>query len=280
LTTTYESSARQTRGVQIQSVSRAVSLLMLVATRKTDGSGKTLAEAANLPIPTAHHLLSTLVAEGLLTRNGHAQYELGPKVAVLSEAIQHDLTAPSYLLNGLTNLVDRTAETCYIAAWRQGEIHLLASMPGRQPVQVAVPTGLYRDAHARASGKLFLAHVDDETRKAYLDSHPMRRLTENTITNRKEFERRLEQVVSDGFAIDEEEYADGVCCVSVPVVSDGTMVAAFSMSVPTQRWLKQKDALITATIESAVSAIAALEDRTYGQMGRDASVRRRRKSKP
>jgi DNA-binding IclR family transcriptional regulator len=237
------------KGVQIQSVARSIKLLTLVARRRTDGSGKALAEAAGLPVPTAHHLLATLVAEGLLSRGPHARYELGPLAAVLSEAVQHEREPPSYLLAGLNELVARTRETCYIAAWRQGEIRLLASMPGRQAVQVAVPIGPYSDAHARASGKLFLAYVGDEAREAFLDVHPLRPLTSRTITDRRKLEADLQSVCEAGYAIDEEEFEDGVCCVSVPVLSEGVLLAAYSMSVPAQRWSKDRDDLIATAIE-------------------------------
>lgn len=244
------------KSVRIQSVARSVQLLMLVARHRTDGSGKALAEAAELSVPTAHHLLSTLVSEGMLSRGPHARYELGPLAAELSEAVQHDRKPPAYLLSGLEELVGCTRETCYIAAWRQGEIKLLASMPGSQAVQVAVPTDVYSDAHARASGKLFLAYASAEDRETFLKAHPLRSITAKTITDRQDLDAELARVLEAGFAIDEEEFEEEVCCASVPVLSEGALLAAYSMSVPAQRWEKQKSDLISKAIEVGLSISA------------------------
>lgn len=248
---------RASKEVRIQSVTRATTLLTLVATKRTNGSGKALAEAAGLAVPTAHHLLATLVAEGFLAQDEHARYLLGPKVAVLAEALQRDLTPPSYLLTALHRLADATGETAYLAAWRQGEIHLLSAIEGHQPVRVSVPASPYRDAHARASGKLFLAHLDADVRDAYLSAHPLRKLTSHTITARRRFVASLEEIRERGYALDDEEFQQGVSCISVPVIEDDVIVAAYSLSIPTQRFREQTQALIDAALDAAASVHVA-----------------------
>lgn len=240
--------------VRIQSVTRATTLLTLVATNRTNGSGKALAQAAGLAVPTAHHLLATLVAEGFLAQDEHARYLLGPKIAVLTEALQRELTPPSYLLAALRELADRTGETSYLAAWRQGEIHLLSAIEGHHPVRVSVPTSPYRDAHARASGKMFLAHLQPEAVDAYLSAHPLRKLTKATITTRKRFVEELERTRERGYALDDEEFQPGVSCISAPVIEDDVIVAAYSLSIPTQRYHERSRELTHATLAAAASA--------------------------
>lgn len=244
----------QPREMRVQSVSRATNLLMLVATRKTNGSGKALAQEAGLAVPTAHHLLATLVSEGFLAQDERARYLLGPKVAVLAEALQRELTPPNYLLEALQGLVAETGETSYLAAWRHGEIHLISAIEGHHPVRVSVPTSPYHDAHARATGKLFLAFLDEDVRNGYLGAHPLRKLTSHTITVRKRLLKDLEATRERGYALDDEEFQNGVSCVSAPVLEDGVMVAAFSLSVPTQRWHESSEELIAAAQHAAASS--------------------------
>jgi DNA-binding IclR family transcriptional regulator len=238
---------------------------MLVATAKTDGTGKSLAQAAGLAIPTTHHLLTTLVAEGLLAKDANTRYVLGPKTSVLSEAVQRDTAAPSYLIGGLNRLIEETGETCYLALWRQGDIHLAAAMPGRHPVQVAVPSAPYRDAHARATGKLFLAYIRDDARDTYLETHPLRQLTQSTITSRDRLEAELHDIRRRGFATDHEEFQEGVSCAAAPVLADGMILAAYAMSVPKQRWSRSKADLIAAIVDTAASAAGASSGKGDGQ---------------
>ncbi|MFI5427061.1 helix-turn-helix domain-containing protein [Aeromicrobium sp. UC242_57] len=92
---------------EVRSVARASRLLIAVASGETDGSGKALAEALGLAVPTAHHILSTLVAEGLLAKSESSRYYVGPRAAIVAEAHLRATAAPAYLDEPLRKLVER-----------------------------------------------------------------------------------------------------------------------------------------------------------------------------
>lgn len=243
---------------RIQSVSRALDLLTLVADGATDTNGTALARAAGLAVPTAHHLLSTLTARGMLARDAHGGYVLGPAVAALADAYQRDTSPPDYLLGPLRQLVRSTGETGYLAAWRQGEIRMMAVVDGALPVRVSVPDGAYLDAHARASGKLLLALADEERRADYLSRHPLRAVTPRTITAGSRFATALAKIRATGYAVDEEEFQLGVSCVATPVTRGSAVIASYALSVPSERFRARRaeltEALLTASGSVAGSA--------------------------
>lgn len=239
---------------RIQSVARASQLLTLVASKRTNNSGKALAEAAGLAVPTAHHLLSTLAAEGLLAQDERARYLLGPKITVLANALDRDGAPPGYMLSTLHEIAEKTGETAYLVKWRRSDIQIVNVVEGTHPVRVVVPEGPYRDAHARASGKLFLAFLDEDIREDYLRSHPIRKLTPNTISARGKLMKDLETIRERGYAIDQEEFQEGVSCVSVPVFEDDVILAGYSISVPTQRFDEHRERLISVLLELASAA--------------------------
>jgi IclR family transcriptional regulator, acetate operon repressor len=263
--------AIKTPQTRIQSVSRAIRLLMLVACGETDGTAKELARAAGLPAPTAHHLLSTLVDEGVLAKDSKARYLLGTKVAVLADALQRAVTAPEYLMEPLRQLAATTGETSYLAVWRQGDIRVQASVEGNHPVRVSLPLGPYTDAHARATGKLLLAMASPELRSAYLASHPPRPLTPRTIVDGERLNDEFERIRARGYAIDIEEFQQGVSCVSAPVVDEGVVVAAYSISVPSQRFQERQPYLVDAVVSVAGAAGrrgTSVADGSTGDVGR------------
>jgi IclR family transcriptional regulator, acetate operon repressor len=226
---------------------------MLVAGGRAEPTGKGLARAAGLPVPTAHHLLSTLVDEGLLAKDSKARYQLGMKVAVLADALQRAVTAPEYLLEPLRQLALTTGETAYLATWRQGDIRIQASFDGTHPVRVSLPVGPYTDAHARATGKLLLAMAGQELRSTYLLAHPPRALTPRTVVDLERLEEEFEAIRLNGHALDEEQFEPGVCCVAAPVIDEGIVVASYSISVPTQRFNEKRLWLIDAVVTIAKS---------------------------
>ncbi len=62
------------------------------------------------------------------------------------------------------------------------------------------------------------------------------RLTENTITDKRELEKELGKVREQGFALDREENEKDVCCVAAPIRNyQGEVIAAISISSPVFR---------------------------------------------
>ena len=247
----------------IQSVSRATGLLLLVAEEANGQTAKQCADALGLPLATTHHLLSTLVAERLLSKDGRRRYHLGPKVGALADAFARQMMPPEYLLDPLRHLADMTAETAHLCAWRHGEVVALASLEGSQAVRVsAVHTGLQGAAHARASGKLLLALAPEATVNAYLSSHPLEPFTARTIVDRDELEHELEQIRARGYAIDDEEFAPDVACVAAPIAIGDAVIGAYSVSAPLGRFRQRKQWLIEAVRSAARAGAGAIPDDT------------------
>jgi IclR family acetate operon transcriptional repressor len=239
---------------RIQSVERAARLLLLLA-RSQDGSTVThAARELDLAVPTAHHLLATLASEGLAVKDSRRRYALGPRIAVLADGFARQ-AAPEYLLRPLRWLAEETGETAYLAAWGEGEIRALASVEGANPVRVAeVDRGAYRHAHARATGKLLLAHARPELREAYLAAHPLERLTPRTIVDREALDAELRAIRARGYAEDREEYHEGIACVSAPVLYDGDVIAAYTVSTPAHGFARRRASLRAAVFAAADAA--------------------------
>jgi DNA-binding IclR family transcriptional regulator len=90
--------------------------------------------------------------------------------------------------------------------------------------------------HCTANGKVFLAFGTAE-----LPAGALRRRTPNTITDRAELARVLEDVRRDGVATAVDELEVGLAAVATPVFGPaGHVIAALSVSGPTQRWRSRR----------------------------------------
>jgi IclR family acetate operon transcriptional repressor len=254
--------APTTTGTRIRSVARASQVLLWVAGQPHGATAKEIADAHRLALPTAYHLLNTLVDQGLLAKDLHRRYILGPSTALLAEAHLRAKSVPESLLSALRELSRRTEETAYLADWGEYDIRVLGSVEGKQLLRVAeVGSGTYEHGHARANGKVLLAWAPVEVRQAYLRNHPLVPVTKNTICESRQFEKELERVRERGYAYDDEEYAIGVCCVGAPVLVNDHVIAALGMSVPAKRFEERK-AELTATLLDVVGSIQAGQERS------------------
>jgi len=241
----------------IRSVSRASQILVHLGEQQESRSAKEIAAALGLALPTAYHLLGTLVGEGLLTKDSGRHYQLGPALAAITDAYMRQFTPPDYLVGPLRQLAEASGETAYVGCWRQHRLAVLASVEGRNAVRVAgVHIGFVGFGHARASGKVLLAFAPDSVREAYLLENPLVSVTPRTIVEPGELQLELERTRLLGFAVDEEEFRDGVACVAAPLLESGFPVAAYSISAPVERFRRRRQDLIDLVVDATRQAAA------------------------
>ncbi|ROQ04626.1 IclR family transcriptional regulator [Rathayibacter sp. PhB93] len=238
----------------IQSVERAVQIVLLVADEPRVLAGD-IAARLGLTASTTHHLLSTLVQEGLLSKDSARQYELGDASERIADAVTRQLRPPAELRHALAELARRTGESCYLTAWRGDRIRVIAVTEGDHAVRVSgLVVGYSDDIHARVGARVMLAHADERLRDWALSGYDYTALTSNTLRSRAELEAELERIRSTGIARDEEELRTGVYSISVPIRVDGRVRAALSLTAPIDRFRANEDAYIAALHGCAASA--------------------------
>jgi IclR family acetate operon transcriptional repressor len=241
-------------GGHVRSVDKAARILLLFGSDETL-TARDVAERLSMPVPTAYNLLETLVASRLLGKTPARAYELGPAVGVLSDALQRRLAPPTFLLEPLHELAATTRETAYLSRWQDDDAVILATVEGVHELRVSgLHSGTRGHAHARASGKLFLAHATAEARERYLGLHPLTALTPATIADRGTLDAELERTLATGLSYDREEFAEGVTCVSAPVLEYGVVIATYTVAAPTVRFDAAGDRFAAAVKAAAAAA--------------------------
>jgi IclR family acetate operon transcriptional repressor len=245
----------------IQSVERAARILLFVA----DSPGVQATEIAarfELSMPTAHHLLSTLVQEGLLRKDSARRYGLGSGCERIGEGVARQLRPPAELRSALSDLARRTGESCYLTAWRGDRIRVIAVVEGEHAVRVAgLEVGYSDDIHARVGARVMLAHADADLRDWALSGYDYAPLTPKTVRDRAELDAELDLIRSTGVAYDREELRVGVHSISAPVWLDGRVRAALSLTAPSGRFQAHED-----DYAAALHACADLSRRLQGEI--------------
>jgi IclR family transcriptional regulator, acetate operon repressor len=110
---------------------------------------------------------------------------------------------------------------------------------GSQAVRVGnLYPGLRGNEYARAAGKVLLAFLPEERLDTYMRHTSMTMLTPHTITDPTYLRADLLNVRKNGYALDREGFAEGVCCLSVPIMGRGATVpgVAISVTIPSHRF--------------------------------------------
>lgn len=244
--------------LRINSVGRAMKILIEIARSDFGLTPRELSQRLGIERQTIYHLLHTLSALSVVTKGEEGRMKLGLRVGELARAFERQFSAPEYLVPVVNELSRITGETCYAVGWWDGEIVTLAITRGDHAVQAAeVPRGQYGQAHARAAGKLLLATAPSNRRLAYLDKHAIERNTAATITDRNALDAEFARIRGEQVALDHEEFAEGVCCLAVPL-GGADAPYALALSAPSQRFY---DNVATYVGEARRLSAASREDR-------------------
>lgn len=199
-----------------------------------------LSQRAGVPVPTAHRLVSELVAGQALQRLENGRYVVGRrlwevgllapvqgKLRELAEPFLHDVYAA-------------TMATVHLAVRDHDEVLYLHRMQGRTSVPIVSTVGSRLPMHATGVGKVLLAYAPPDVQERVLTRQL--RITPFTITRPDVLRAQLNQVRRNGVAATSEEMSLGACSLAVPVVrsSDGAVVAAIGVVVATLKRNRQQ----------------------------------------
>ncbi|SIS13236.1 IclR family transcriptional regulator [Natronorubrum thiooxidans] len=97
--------------------------------------------------------------------------------------------------------------------------------------------GKRRPLHSLASGKVILAAWDDDKVDQYIAEKGLTEYTSNTTTDPDSLYEELNHIREQGYAVNNEEYMDGLCGVSVPVYTpENELLGALGVFGPTSRF--------------------------------------------
>lgn len=217
---------------------RMFELLDLVCATGQPFSLADAVRSSGWPKPSVHRMLAQLEAGGLITREpGGRLYAPAARLVRLAENVLSADTRRGVRHAVLRQLVSAVGESCNLTALSGTDVMYLDRVESAFPLRMELKAGTRVPIHCSASGKLFLAHMADQALAELLDSLPLPRYTATTLTQRQALEDELAQIVRQGYAVDAEEFVDGLVCVAVPVLQAGnrSVRTAVALQAPAAR---------------------------------------------
>jgi IclR family transcriptional regulator, KDG regulon repressor len=222
---------------RIQAIERAVSILNAFSSEDPELGVTELAERLGLHKSTVHRFMVNLDAAGLVERNPRSgRYRLGLRIFELGGLVMQQMNLWDEALPFLEGLVRDTGETGHLAVLDGGEAIYIERVEARRALRVPSAIGRGYPAHATNLGKVLLADLPPEQVEAIVAERGLAAYTPHTITDPLELEAELERIREHGYAIDNEEYDEGLRCIGAPVRDhSGRVVAALGIGGPVTR---------------------------------------------
>jgi len=237
---------------RVQSVDRAFSLLEHLA----DGGGTlTLSELAvrsELPMPTIHRLMRSLVNQGYVRQEPSRRYALGPRMIRLGDVAGKMLG--SWAEPRLSRLVDDFGETTNMAMLDGLSAVYVAQVPSPKSMRMFTEVGHAVMLHCTGVGKAILSMLDDDEVLAIVRRAGMPARTEHTMTTPDALLAAIADIRARGYAVDDEEQEHGVRCVAAPIPGL-PYKAAVSLSGPVSRVTADQTETMARALQAAAKQL-------------------------
>lgn len=214
-------------------VERALSILELVAVGNQGLSNSDLSRRLKIPKSSASYILRVLEKRDYLRRDGEGKYRLGLKLLSLTGGAMTHMDVRE---------VAKPVMKIFLVKSRLPEAHLAVLDNGRAVyvekveaensfIKMDIWVGHRLPIHTTAIGKVLVAFLPEEQIVQILDLRGMEKKTKRSIVSPQKFLREAGRVRKYGFAVDDEENADGVRCIAAPIFDvKGNVIAAFGTS--------------------------------------------------
>ena len=191
-----------------------------------------IAELLDVDKSNASHILKTLVAAGYASQNSSRRYSAVSQKTCSTN--QHSLTeviaCKEICRPALEEIVQTTGECAHLAVLVEDRVWYIDKVDSLRPLKVDHPIGSLSPLHCTALGKAFLTFGN-----AKIPSE-LKLYTHKTIVNLPHLHQELLQTRRVGFAIDNEEFSEGIRCAAHPLFDGrGGMIAAIGISGPSVR---------------------------------------------
>ncbi|MGB3929265.1 MAG: IclR family transcriptional regulator [Sphingobium sp.] len=214
----------------ISALARSLAMLEAVLADRDGRSLAVLAEQLGVPKATAHRQIATLIQEDYLRRLPGGRLVAGKRLQALAQQAddkQVIVAAAAPVLHRLAARLNCVAQLGTL----ENDMVTYRIKTGQGAGDFFTKVGLQLEAYCTGIGKVLLAALPEGQREAYLATGPFPRLTDATITDPAVLRSHLQQVREQGFARDDQEIAEGLVCLAVPVGSvNGNAAAAISVS--------------------------------------------------
>lgn len=238
----------------VQAVSNAIDILDILGDFEHELSISEIVGQLGLTKSNVNKLLANLEAFGYVEHNRYTgNFRLGVKTFQISQAYINKLNLIDISMQSLQELKNKLNESVYIGVLRDTRVVYLDVIETDEAVRVMPRIGNVGPAYATAIGKAQLSMFpESEIREFYKDG--IKKLTKKTVGSIEELLKDLAEARVKGYAMDMEEYEEGVCCIGSPIQNFmGSVIAGISVSAPIQRMPKERieKEIVPALLETA-----------------------------
>jgi IclR family acetate operon transcriptional repressor len=216
---------------RVQSLVRAFGVLDALSI-SNGASLSDIARQVSLPRSTVHRLLTTMEALHFVEFDRHTHlWSVGLKAFTVGAAFVQTRDLGQLGRSIMRSLMTEVHHSVNIAVHEGSGMCYVGQVAATGIRQKTTKPGSCLPMHTTASGKVLMAHWEPEEVERFLDRRVLARRTAQSIVDPIAIREELAVIRKRGYAIDDQEQADGLRCVAAIVLDRyGLPKASLSIS--------------------------------------------------
>lgn len=203
---------------RVQSVVKAMELLNCLAQAGGPLSLGELSRRTGIPKATVHGLLAAMRPSSVVEQSGEdGRYRLGTRLFEYGCAVSSGWNVLEAAAEPMRRAAEETGETVSLAALDGDSVLILDSAVAHGNYRVASQRGARLPLHCTSQGKLLLAYLPPQRRRALLRTCRFEDYTPHSHRSAEALEADLARIREQGFALENGEFRIGLRSVSAPV---------------------------------------------------------------
>ncbi len=246
---------------RVPAVERAFDILEYLMSRNEALSIKEISEDLTIPNATVFRIVKSLESKGYVYKKEiGGKYILGARAVSFGSSVNKESNLSQIANAFMYELAKKSGQTVQLGVLFEYQImyidqirttdSLIRIEPTREPFEVDISAG----------GKVMVAYLSEEKQKKFLAQAVLSKHIRNSDVARNDFSRELVEVKSQGYAIDDEEFARGIRCIAAPIFNNKQeCIASLGITGHTlEISLERMDYFIQLTIDVAKKVSKAL----------------------
>lgn len=241
------------RSYRVPSVERAFTVMDEIGSSPKGLSLMDITEKTGYAKTTVFMLVTVLERIGVL-RQVEGRYFLGGHLAALGGQALQRLDLRSVADPVMRDLSDKTGFTTHLGVLEKCQVIFVGKVEHEGFIRFSSYVGLSQPFHVSSLGKAIAAFLPEE-RTTELLRCPLERRTRYTITEPSALQQALQVIQRQGYAVEDEEDAEGVRCIGAPIfdhhgaVNGAVSVTAVRAELPVEAFPAVSRMVVTAAQE-------------------------------
>lgn len=241
-------------------VERALIILKHLSRSGEELGIRELSRALGFSPAGVQKIMNALNAQDFVIQNEETKrYALGPAMLQIGLAMLARLEVRQVARPYLEALAKTTGETAFLGVRDSDEIFYIDKVLPNSELRMDAPLGVSRPYNCTAVGKVILAHLPTSEFERLAAAESFVQFTPSSITDPTQLAAELEKIRQQGYALDQEEFRVGGCCVAAPIYDhNGQVVAAITAAGPAERVQASLDSIIEQVLDKGQEISARL----------------------